>query len=67
MSMYVCMYVGVGCFLQVFENKGLLDKVLKMAIRAEIQTQREVCMMIELLFYSGVILSLLVIGHVFNS
>ena len=48
------MYVRVRCFLQVFENKGLLDKVLKMAIRAEIQTQREVCMMIELLIYSGV-------------
>ena len=63
------MYVRVRCFLQVFENKGLLDKVLKMAIRAEIQTQREVCMMIELLIYSGVKLFLLVmtIGHVFNS
>ena len=35
----LCMYV---CFLQVFENKALLNKVLKMAIRAEIQTQQEV-------------------------
>ena len=34
----------------MFESRGLLDKVLKMAIRSEIQTQQEVICLIRNLF-----------------
>jgi len=45
---------------QVFESKGLLDKVIKMAIRAEIQTQQEVVALLRNLMCHNKLRALLV-------
>jgi len=45
---------------QVFESKGLIDKVIKMAIRAEIQTQQEVVALLRNLMCHNKLRALLV-------